>query len=260
MSCHDYPYVYDMTKPPGKPREREYQRALRPADAHPSAHVRPVHGPRVRALELAGARLVHALADRAREQPGRPGAPSGGAYPDVPVLVLTGELDTVTTPAEARMVRAQFPDARLVVVRNSFHVTAIGDTDDCAVRILRAFVRSPATQPTRERQRCAGEVEPIRAPGIYARTLSDVKPGEARRRHEHAGSGAVAAGTVADLMDRWWNNYSGHGVGLRGGTWTYTGGRTMKFRLHGVRRSTTWPSAGAPSGTGTPRWSRSTCR
>ena len=65
------------------------------------------------------------------------------------------------------MVRAQFPDARLVVVRNSFHVTAIGDTDDCAVRILRAFVRSPATQPTEARQRCAGEVEPIRAPGIF---------------------------------------------------------------------------------------------
>ena len=27
----------------------------------------------------------------------------------------------------------------------------------------------------------------------------------------------------------------GHGVGLRGGTWTYTGDRTVKFRLHGVR-------------------------
>ncbi len=131
------------------------------------------------------------------------------AYPDVPVLVLTGELDTVTTPAEARMVRAQFPDARLVVVRNSFHVTAIGDTDDCAVRILRAFVRSPATQPTRERQRCAGEVEPIRAPGLYARTLSDVKPAQGSAPPRVRRVGAVAAGTVADLLDRWWNNYSG---------------------------------------------------
>ena len=57
-------------------RARVQARAA-PADAHPPAFVRPVHGPRVRALQLAGARLVHALADRAREQPGRPGAPSG---------------------------------------------------------------------------------------------------------------------------------------------------------------------------------------
>ena len=67
------------------------------------------------------------------------------------------------------MVRAQFPDARLVVVRNSFHVTAIGDTDDCAVRILRAFVRSPATQPTRERHgvpvRWSRSARPASMPG-----------------------------------------------------------------------------------------------
>ncbi len=134
------------------------------------------------------------------------------------------------------MVRAQFPDSRLVIVRNSFHVTAIGDTDDCAVRILRAFVRSPATQPTRERRRCAGEVEPIRAPGVFPRTLSDVEPGRGSAPPRARRAGAVAAATVADLLDRWWNNYSGHGVGLRGGTWTYTGDRTVKFRLHGVRQ------------------------
>jgi hypothetical protein len=44
-----------------------------------------------------------------------------------------------------------------------------------------------------------------------------------------------AARTVADLLDRWWNNYSGHSPGLRGGRWSYTGDRTTVFRLHGVR-------------------------
>ena len=87
-------------------------------------------------------------------------------------------------------------------------------------------------------------MEPIRAPGLYARTLSDVKPrpGSAPPRVRRVG--AVAAGTVADLLDRWWNNYSGHGVGLRGGTWTYTGDRTHE--VPAARRaawSTTWPSA-----------------
>ena len=226
-----------MTKPPGQAREREYKRALRQRTRTHPQHVRPVHGPRVRPLRT-GRGSTGAPVGRPRPRATRPARcrPPGGVYPDVPVLVLAGELDSVTTPAEARMVRAQFPTARLVVVRNSFHVTAIGDTDDCAVRILRAFVRSPATQPTPERQRCAGEVEPIRD----ARPLSrgpcpTCSRGGARRRSRVRRVGAVAAATVADLLDRWWNNYSGHGVGLRGGTWTYTGDRTVKFRLHGVR-------------------------
>jgi hypothetical protein len=45
-------------------------------------------------------------------------------------------------------------------------------------------------------------------------------------------------------MDRWWNNYSGHGVGLRGGTWTYRGGRVVHFRLHGVRLVADLPVSG----------------
>jgi hypothetical protein len=45
----------------------------------------------------------------------------------------------------------------------------------------------------------------------------------------------TAALTVADLVDSWWRNYSGHSHGLRGGTWTYSGNRTTVFHLHGVR-------------------------
>ena len=59
------------------------------------------------------------------------------------MLVLSGEMDSITTPAEGAMVTEQFPNAQQVVVRNSFHVTAMGDTDDCAQRLVRAFVRAP---------------------------------------------------------------------------------------------------------------------
>jgi pimeloyl-ACP methyl ester carboxylesterase len=236
VSCHDYPYVYDMTKPPGGPREREYQRALdRRTRTHPRTFA-PFTVHEYAASSWQGLDWCTRWPTAPASNPAGPVEPPGGVYPDLPVLVLSGELDTVTTPAEAQMVRSQFADARLVVVRNSFHVTAIGDTDHCAVRILRAFVRSPATQPTRQRQRCAAEVEPIRAPGTFPRTLSDVAPGHGSASSRARRAGRVAAATVADLMDRWWNNYSGHGVGLRGGTWTYTGGRTVRFRLHDVRQ------------------------
>ena len=111
------------------------------------------------------------------------------------------------------------------MVRNSFHVTAIGDRDNCAERILRAFVRSPGS----EQAGCAREVEPVRALGIVPRTLGDVAGVGLRR------AGPAAALTVEDVVDRWWNNYSGSGVGLRGGTFSYTGNDVVKLRLDHYR-------------------------
>jgi hypothetical protein len=168
------------------------------------------------------------------DHPAGPPRPPGGSYPGLPVLVLTGELDTITTPAEGTLVARQFPQARRVLVRNSFHVTAVGDTDDCAQRIVRDFVTSPRGTPPAELRACPRQVPPIRVPGSFPTTVADVRP---------AVGGSAAAGrvartaalTVADLTDRWWNNYSGHGVGLRGGRWTYAGYDRVRFDLTDVR-------------------------
>ena len=153
------------------------------------------------------------------------------------MLVLSGELDSITTAAEGAIVKRQFPNARQVLVANSFHVTGYGDTDDCAQRIVRVVRHARRAQPVpADLLRCARKVPPLRSPGVFPRTLDDVAPAQsdtplplALRRAGHA-----AALTVADLQDRWWNNYSEEGVGLRGGTWTYTGD-PVHFRLHKVR-------------------------
>ena len=112
VSCHDYPQLYDMTAPPAQ-RQREYRAAVR-AEAHDRpGRLRAVHGAGVPGLGVGGAGLVPALAGRRR--PGtRPDRrmPLGGHYPDVPVLVLSGELDSITTPAEGALVTAQFPRRR----------------------------------------------------------------------------------------------------------------------------------------------------
>jgi pimeloyl-ACP methyl ester carboxylesterase len=235
VSCHDYAYVYDLALAPGRERVKDYRRALRRRSVSHPRTFRPFTVHEYARSDWQGLDWCLRWPTAPPSNPAGPVRPPGGGYPGVPVLLLTGELDTITTPAEARLVRGQFPDARLVVVRNSFHVTAVGDTDHCAVRILRAFVRAPEEQPARDRRRCAARVEPVRAVGAYPRRLVDVRParGDAEVRSRRAA--AAAAGTAADLLDRWWNNYSGHGVGLRGGTWTYRGGRVVRFRLDGVR-------------------------
>lgn len=218
VACHDYPQVYDMTAAP-REREREYAAALdRRAEVLP-----PTYGP-FTVHEYAGSdwQMLDwclrwpAAAD---DNPAGPVLPPGGSYPDVPVLVLSGELDSITTPAEGDLVAEQFRDARHVVVPNSFHVTALGDTDGCASALVRRFVRQPADAPGT----CTGRVPPVDALGVFPRSVTDL-----------GRSGTVDA-TVADVIGRWWNNYSGHGVGLRGGTFRYSGSAVVRFRLDGVR-------------------------
>jgi pimeloyl-ACP methyl ester carboxylesterase len=235
VACHDYPQLYDMTAPT-RTREQQYDAALaRRTRRHPDTYgpftVREYAASDWQALDWC-TRWPVAPPDN----PAAPPTPPGGSYPDVPVLVLSGELDTITTAAEGALVAGQFPDAQEVVVRNSFHVTALGDTDDCAQRIVRDFVREPVLPLDPAATTCAEAVEPVRAPGTFPLRLADVPPaasaGPLDRRLRRA---AVAAAlTVADLPDRWWNNYTGHGYGLRGGTWTYRGD-PVRFRLDGVR-------------------------
>jgi pimeloyl-ACP methyl ester carboxylesterase len=226
VTCHDYPQLYDMTAPPAV-RQQQYSaaldaRALSDPETYGPFTIREYADSDWQALDW-----CTQWPSAPASNPAGPPVPPSGHYPDVPVLVLSGELDSITTPAEGDLVVAQFPNARHVTVANSFHVTAIGDTDACAVRIVRSFVSSPSASIPRRLQRCARTVAPVRALDRFPRALPAHPPAAAIAR--------AAALTVADLPDRWWNNYSGHGVGLRGGTWSYTGDRVVRFRLSGVR-------------------------
>jgi pimeloyl-ACP methyl ester carboxylesterase len=225
VACHDYPQVYDMSAPPAVRRE-QYAAALVARQAsHPHTY-----GP-FTVAEYAGSdwQYLDWCTDWPTAPPDNPAGPPvpPSSYPDVPVLVLTGELDTITTPAEATLVTRQFPYARRVVVRNSFHVTAIGDTDDCAQRIVRFWIASNGVVLPPALRACARDVPPVRALGRFTRHLG---PDTTPRRVAQA-----AAQTVADLQDRWWNNYSGRGVGLRGGNWRFAGDDRVRFTLDRVR-------------------------
>ncbi len=215
VACHDYPQLYDMTLAPGAAREAQYAAALDGAD--PATYA-PFSVHEYAASDWQALDWCTRWPTAPASNPAGPVVPPGGAYADVPVLVLSGELDSITTAAEGDLVADQWPDARHVVVANSFHVTAVGDTDRCAVLILRSFVAKPSAPL---KKACAKDVPAIRTQGFFPESLGRAAPVERVAK--------LTALTVADLQDRWWNNYSGHGVGLRGGTFTYSGDTV--FRL-----------------------------
>lgn len=234
VACHDYPQLYDMRARPTV-RERQYDAALtRATRTDPGLYgpftVREYARSDWQSLDWC-TRWPTASADN----PAGPVPPSGG-YPDVPVLVLSGELDSITTPAEGRLVAEQFPHAQQIVLRNSTHVVAVSDVDNCGQRLVRAFVAAPGPLAAGLRA-CAEKVEPVRSLGIFPRSLAAVPPGSTgpRTTLRARRAGRVAALTVADALGRWWNNSAGSGHGLRGGSFSFTGERIVTFRLRKAR-------------------------
>lgn len=218
VACHDYPQLYDMTASP-KLRKQQYQKAL----AQRSKQRPKTYGPfTVREYAKSDWQMLDWCLRwpvAPAENPAGPPKPIGGKYADVPVLILSGELDSITSYEEAKLIQRQFENTTHVLIRNSFHVTALGDTDRCASRIARAFIRKPGPKkPGVQKVRaCAKAVPPLRALGKFPRQVKGLRP-----------SVSLVA---ADVIDRWWNNYAGSGVGLHGGTFSYTGYQVVKFKL-----------------------------
>ena len=78
----------------------------------------------------------------------RPPAPTGGAYPAVPTLLLQGEEDLRTPPETSARVAAEIPGAQRVTVPGVGHAIVGADLSGCGVRQLLRFV---AARPVRAR-------------------------------------------------------------------------------------------------------------
>jgi len=161
--------------------------------------------------------------------------PAGTKMPDVPVLVLGGDLDTTTTPPETDAAAALFPHAQRVLVANTGHVTAVGDVYGCASVIVQTFFSG-----ARPDVACASAIPPMRLVSSFARTVAAVEPARAlpgnragAAQLRAAASAVLAAG---DALARANGFDLTAGSGLRGGTFTATqvGERGETVRLHGV--------------------------
>lgn len=228
VSCLDYPQPFDITSPPRK-RPGHYQRELARLRADRPGLFAPFT-----VNEWTGS--PYAYFDDCLKWPApstwvRP-VPRAATYPDVPVLVLDGDLDSLTSPDGARATARAFPNATYVETANMTHVSAVSDYGQCASLIVRHFVRTTRPGDTS----CASQYHENRLVGRFARVSDDLGWAGGPRR-----SARIANATLADVLARWWQSYAHHGVGLQGGRFGWnakasTPGRpVIRWRLDDVR-------------------------
>jgi pimeloyl-ACP methyl ester carboxylesterase len=139
VECNDYPLLWDAYAPINQRIEQLSASVLR----LPRPHFDPFS--RREYLLSSAAHLTNCLTWPAPPPGGLdPPVPSGWRAPSTfPTLILAGEIDDITSVAEARQVKERFPRSRLSVTPNRGHVSSLYyPFRSPAVGVIRKFIRA----------------------------------------------------------------------------------------------------------------------
>jgi pimeloyl-ACP methyl ester carboxylesterase len=263
VACSDYPVLFDRAHNPQKRREDVASAAAAMRSARPDLYT-PFTYEEVEASPLNLERHTMCIDWAPGQQIVEP-VPPDARMPLVPTLVLSGDLDSITSPEEGLAAALQFPAATYVSIRNLTHITAMStqavhvppigaDFTGCVSELVNRFIETLEADDTF----CAQRVRPIRTVPAFAERVEQVAPakaleGSAGATEADFRTASAAAETIGDVLARSFVNYYGSGVGLRGGTFTIEQTDTgHDFQLQDVR----WASDLDVSGT--VRWDQST--
>ena len=238
VMCQDPPQIFDM----------RLGTAQRLADRDRAIAERKRTLPRTYAPftidEYRGMPLDYSFIDQCVEWPIAPAShpasnvvAADAQYPDIPALIISGELDNMTTTADGALVTAAFKHGTQIHIANSFHVNALPRArSDCAARIARRFISSLTVGDTS----CASEVPALRLVPRFARHASQLEAAVPvagnRADAEQLRWVSAAVMTAGDVLARLGGNSTGRGVGLRGGTFRVVNdASTAHVSLSGVR-------------------------
>lgn len=237
VACGDPPQIFDMSLPVAQ-RIAARDLAIKNRKASAPDTYAPFTIDEYRRMPL-----DYAFIDQCVQWPPRvahsqaapvvPAAP----YPQVPVLVVSGELDNMTSVADGAAAAARFPRAHHVIIANGLHVNALPHSrDECGARLVRRFMADLSTGD----EGCAAQVSAVRLVPQFARHAAELAPAQAL-----AGNGAADTAlrvvsavllTAQDVIVRAGANGPGQGLGLRGGTFSAVGaGSGYHIVLHEVR-------------------------
>jgi pimeloyl-ACP methyl ester carboxylesterase len=235
VACHDYPTIWD---PAASVAARRGQLAAARALIDPADFAPFPKNLWLRSLYID--QLVTGCLEWPAQRYPDPPVPAGASYPDMPVLVLNGDLDAITPLGDAAAAAALFPDSTFVTVPNVGHVTALADYADCASGIVRRFLDTLEPGDVT----CARATPEIHVVPEFPRRLAGIPLTGVAGAGDHSNAGdrrgAWAANwTVGDALARWWLMYGSRGHGLRGGSFTASGEylaySPIRLRLRRVR-------------------------
>jgi len=238
--CQDPPQVFDLALDPAQRLttiEREFARLQQ--------SLPDLYAPFTLA-EYRGMPPDYAFIDECLQWP----SPAAGApapplvvprapYPDVPVLVISGELDNMTSIADGEAAASHYARAHHVVIANSFHVNALPRArSDCGTRLVRYFILRLAVAD----EDCVARVPPVPLLARFARASQELDPAQplpGNQTDERILREITATlQTSADLLVRAQENGPGSFVGLRGGSFRVESHRAgYRLTLRAVRWS-----------------------
>ncbi len=247
VTCVDYPLLYDLRAPAAK-RSRQYQAALQQARQNRPDLFAPFTLDEGLDSQVYITPLDSCLPWPAPPASLTPGQPlrASVTFPAVPTLVLSGDLDSVTSPEDAAQTTAQFPNAVHIVVPNLTHVVAGSDFIGCTSSIALRFVQSLSAGDSS----CTAKVRPVRTVPAFARQAHDLAPltpaaGD-QTTDEQRRIAAAGLEAVGDVVARYWASSGTIGSGLRGGQFSYSATASgYAFALDGAR----WTEDVAVTGT-----------
>ncbi len=236
-TCQDAPQIFDMSLDPvRRAASRDDLIARRKRSAPDTYAVFTID-------EYRGLPLDYAFIDQCASWPAvDPARVSAMAklrnspYPDVPALIISGDLDNMTPVADGTLVAKRFARGRQIVVPNGFHVNALPHSRSaCPADIARRFIEALEVGDTK----CLASVAEVRVLPAFAQKVLELEPARALAGNQASrGQMQVVTGallTVGDAIARLGSNTTGKSVGLRGGSFEIaTGADGSLLTLHDV--------------------------
>jgi pimeloyl-ACP methyl ester carboxylesterase len=248
VMCQDPPQIFDMRLAP-EPRAADRDRAVAERQrAFPDTYA-PFTIDEYRAMPLDYSFLDQCVAWPV-SPPSHPAShvvAADAAYPDIPALILSGELDNITTMADGEAVAKAFKHGRQVRLANSFHVNALPRARSaCGAEIVRRFIATLEPGDVG----CAAAVPAVHLVPRFARKVAQLEPAVGLNGNSADGESlkwvSATVLTAGDLIARFDSNTTDEGQGLRGGSFRFTPhGQSVRITLRNVR----WTEDVAVSGT-----------
>lgn len=217
--CSEWPFGWDKSAP----RSQRLAQFGAARAALPRDYFAPF------SVEAATAPLPDQCIDWPAPARTNPIDPPGVRYPDVPVLAVSGDLNTDHAVFHGARVAARFPHGRFVAVPQAAQSAA--GWSACARRMIQSFVTTLQPGDTR----CAAD-ERTAFPGVgaFPRHVADYAPAEvdpdARHDHSRRADRRIVAAAVHTYLDAVYTAFhraqTTTGRGLRGGAYSVEFGDT----------------------------------